>query len=144
MEVTHCLFSILHSSLSPAPIYERGGGGGGLSACIISSPRNVSCAVSFFSRGFSWGFDKRYEFIPNESLYPCVELVDKGFWVSYWNKRKQKKNKDYRSYSTLSYFEIENSSFSFIYFGTTKPLTECRLNFQNNFCGEGFRQYWMT
>ena len=53
----------------------------------------------------------------------------------------KKKNKDYRSYSTLSYFEIENSSFSFIYFGTTKPLTECRLNFQNNFCGEGFRQY---
>lgn len=124
MEVTHCLFSILHSSLHPAPIYEKnaelnsfqmllgeqhipkrefeinnlckiggkgGEGGGGLSACIISSPRNVSCAVSFFSRGFSWGFDKRYEFIPNESLYPCVELVDKGFWVSYWNKRKQKK-----------------------------------------------------
>ena len=55
------------------------GGGGGLTGCIIGSPRNVSCAVSFFSRGFSWDFDKRYEFIPNESLYPCVELVDKGF-----------------------------------------------------------------
>lgn len=44
------------------------GGGGHLTACIIGSPRNVSCAVSVFSRGFSWGFDKRHEFIPNESL----------------------------------------------------------------------------
>ena len=41
------------------------------------------------------------------------------------------------------YVAIENSSFSFIYFGTTQPQTECRLNFQNNFCGEGFGQNWM-
>lgn len=53
--------------------------GGGLTGCIIGSPRNVSCAVSFFLSWVSWDFDKRYEFIPNESLYPCVELVDKGF-----------------------------------------------------------------
>jgi len=66
-------------SLTFAKLGVRGGGEGGLTAGIIGSPRKVICAVSFFSRGFSWGFDKRYEFIPNESLYPCVGLVDKGF-----------------------------------------------------------------
>lgn len=51
-------------------------GVGGLTACIIGSPRNVSFAVSVFSRGFSWGFDKRHEFIPNESLDWSIRVFE--------------------------------------------------------------------
>ena len=54
------------------------------------------------------------------------------------NKKKTRKITDYTV--LFLYFAIENSSFSFIYFGTTQPQTECRLNFQNNFYGEGLRQ----
>ena len=118
-------------------------GVGGLIACIsiIGSPRNVSCAVSVFSRGFSWGFDKRHEFIPNESLDWSIRVFEFPIKINGNRPDGSKKCKDYRLFSILLYFEIENSSFSFIYFGTTQSLTECRLNFQNNFCGEGFRQY---
>ena len=49
---------------------------GGLTGCIIGSPRNVSCAVSFFSRGFSRGFDKRHEFIPNASLDRSIRFFE--------------------------------------------------------------------
>ena len=56
-----------------------GGGGGGLTARIMDRFRNAICAVSVFSREFSWGLDNRHEFIPNESLDPCVGLVYEGF-----------------------------------------------------------------
>ena len=78
-------------------MWGRRGGGGGLTACIIGSPRNVSCAVSFFSRGFSWGFDKRHEFIPNESLDWSIRVFEFPIEIN----GNKKINKDYRLYSTL-------------------------------------------
>lgn len=64
-----------------------GGIRGGLTGCIIGSPRNVSCAVSFFSRGFSRGFDKHHEFIPNESLDRSIRVFE--FPIQIKGNKKQ-------------------------------------------------------
>ena len=53
MEVAHCLFSILHSSLSPAPIYERGGGGVGVFQRVLLVVLETSVVpFHFFHVGF--------------------------------------------------------------------------------------------
>ena len=103
---------------------------GGLTGCIIGSPRNVSCAVSFFSRGFSRGFDKRHEFIPNASLDRSIRFFEFPIQIK-GNKKTIIKIADY---IVLFYIlKLKTKVFHSYTLGRPNPSLSAALTFKTLF-----------